>query len=136
MSDRADQGRRSSSLEVPTLTDRDRELLERLLGNPLEYPRALKEWVPRHVEENPPRFTMDALPDASRAISGMGTIWPHLPAPDGYVVANGQVLARKDAEGLFRLIGTSFNSGGESEGQFRVPNVPPPASGVYWILKL
>lgn len=130
------QGRALGALEVPTLSERDRELLGRLLGNPLEYPAAFREWLPRYLEANPPVFTKEAVPDSLQAIPGMGTVWPFAAAPEGYVFANGQVLSRDDAEDLFRLIGTTFNTGGETGDQFRVPNIPNPATNVRWILKL
>jgi hypothetical protein len=123
------------SLEVPTLSEGDRRLLHRLLGNPLEYPPQFTEWIPRYLEVNPPQLTLDNVSGAAEDLPGMGKIWPFGTAPDGWIFANGTVVNRTDAPELFMRIGTTFNTGGETASQFRLPNIPDPATGVHWILK-
>lgn len=43
--------------------------------------------------------------------------------PTGWLLCNGQQVAQSSNEDLFTVIGTKFNTGGESAGYFRVPNV-------------
>jgi hypothetical protein len=42
--------------------------------------------------------------------------------PANYMACNGYVLDRELYANLFSAIGTTYNSGGESAGQFRIPN--------------
>lgn len=41
--------------------------------------------------------------------------------PDGWLEANGQVVAQADYPDLFALYGTTFDTGGEGAGNFRLP---------------
>jgi hypothetical protein len=43
-------------------------------------------------------------------------------APEGWLVRDGSVHARDDYPDLFNAIGTTFNTGGETGTQFRVPD--------------
>lgn len=54
-----------------------------------------------------------------------GTIVPYGGAtlPTGYVWANGQVLSTITYPELYAVYGTTYNTGGESPTQFRVPNI-------------
>ena len=55
--------------------------------------------------------------------------------PRGMLAANGAVVARADYPRLFARIGTTYNTGGETGAQFRLPNyTTPPAHGSWVIL--
>lgn len=43
-------------------------------------------------------------------------------APSGWLLCNGQLLERTAQAALFAVIGTAFNTGGESGSQFRLPD--------------
>jgi microcystin-dependent protein len=72
----------------------------------------------------------DAAPKAyvdSRTSSGAipaGVIWEDagITAPAGWLPCDGAVYLRTDYPALFARIGTSYNTGGESASQFRVPS--------------
>lgn len=44
-------------------------------------------------------------------------------APAGWYTCDGQVINRADAPNLFAVIGTTYNLGGESSSQFRLPDL-------------
>ena len=44
-------------------------------------------------------------------------------APNGWFICDGSVKSRTDYAYLFSVIGTSFNSGGESGSEFRLPDL-------------
>lgn len=48
---------------------------------------------------------------------------PFATVPAGWLLCNGQVVLRATYPDLFAAIGTSFNSGGETASQFRVPDM-------------
>jgi microcystin-dependent protein len=60
--------------------------------------------------------TVEAVP--------IGTIvpWPGLLAPARWSLLDGGVLNRLDYPGLFNVLGTRFNTGGETAAQFRKPD--------------
>ena len=66
-------------------------------------------------------FTANANPP-------IGTIWSFggTTAPEGFIVCSGQVVLQKLYPALFRVIGTSFNTGGEAAGSFRLPAAATP----------
>lgn len=43
--------------------------------------------------------------------------------PDGWLICNGQAVSRTTYAELFALIGTNYNTGGESGTEFRVPDM-------------
>jgi microcystin-dependent protein len=66
-----------------------------------------------------------ALAPAMAAARGVGMIrmWPGAVAPEGHFECNGAVLLRADEPDLFGVIGTTFNTGGETGAQFRLPQL-------------
>lgn len=44
-------------------------------------------------------------------------------APAGFLFCHGQVVARADHPNLFAVIGTTYNTGGETSAQFRLPDL-------------
>lgn len=75
---------------------------------------------------------------AGRASASAGQVvgWPIDTAiPVGWLDANGQVVAIADHANLYAVIGTTFNTGGEGAGNFRVPNYPPPFTDGVWIIR-
>ena len=44
-------------------------------------------------------------------------------APDGWQMCNGQELSQTTYSSLFAVIGTTYNTGGETSGNFRVPDL-------------
>jgi hypothetical protein len=67
------------------------------------------------------------------AAVGTGVLWFGGTLPPGLVAANGAVVARADYPALFDVIGTAYNTGGESGTQFRLPNLPTPSAGVWTV---
>lgn len=47
--------------------------------------------------------------------------------------ADGRLLLRASYRGLFAIIGTSYNTGGETVAQFRLPNIT--LGGLQWYIK-
>lgn len=47
----------------------------------------------------------------------------HSTVPSGWLLANGQVVSRATYAALFALLGTTWNTGGETGAQFRLPNL-------------
>lgn len=77
------------------------------------------------------RTAINALIDAVSTSSGsgggvpIGTLLPFggSSLPTGWVWANGQILSTVAYPALYAIYGTTYNTGGESPTQFRVPNV-------------
>lgn len=44
-------------------------------------------------------------------------------APDGYLLCDGSVVRREDYNNLFKVISTTYNTGGEAGYQFRLPDL-------------
>lgn len=69
----------------------------------------------------------------SRTESGTAVVWlggGTLPA--GLLAASGGLVLRADYPALFAAIGTTYNTGGETGTQFRLPNMTPaPPVGVW-----
>src|SRR3954454_15726157 len=57
-------------------------------------------------------------------LPGQIKLWPTEDAPDGFALCDGAEYDSDDAAyyRLFRVIGTTFNTGGEAAGGFRVPD--------------
>lgn len=49
--------------------------------------------------------------------------WPGLTAPEKWALLDGSVLTRTDYPGLFNVLGTRYNTGGETSTQFRLPDM-------------
>jgi microcystin-dependent protein len=61
--------------------------------------------------------TVEAVP--------VGTVvaWPGLTAPTKWHLLDGSVLVRTEYPGLFNVLGTRYNTGGETSAQFRLPDM-------------
>lgn len=59
---------------------------------------------------------------------GTGTL------PAGMLLANGAVVNRADYPRLFARIGTTYNTGGETGSQFRLPNYTTPPEHGSWVI--
>lgn len=61
--------------------------------------------------------TVEAVP--------IGTIvaWPGVDVPDEWSLCDGKVLSRTTYPGLYNILGTRFNTGGETSAQFRKPDL-------------
>lgn len=75
---------------------------------------------------------------AGASRTGEGVVWfgPTAPLPPGMLLANGAVVAIADYPALFDVIGTTYNTGGEGAGNYRLPNLVTPVlpAGV-WIVR-
>jgi len=71
----------------------------------------------------------------SRADAGMAVVWPTGLVPAGWVAADGSLLFRDDHPDLFDAIGTTFNTGGETAAEFRLPNWSPGVTGGVYALR-
>lgn len=100
------------------------------------------DWAVKLTQSLRARFApQDTIPEVaapSDLFTGMLILWPK-PAsiPTGWLQEN-TVVDRTTYAALFALIGTTFNTGGESGTQFRTPNVSPSVGAVAnctWIIK-
>ena len=66
------------------------------------------------AEKNP---TADTIPVGSM------TVWTTTTAPAGWLLCYGQEVSETTYAGLFAVVGTTFNTGGEAGGNFRVPDM-------------
>jgi hypothetical protein len=69
----------------------------------------------------------------SRSDAGMAVVWPAALVPVGWLEAAGQTVPIADHPDLFDAIGTTFNTGGEPAGEFRLPDwtADAPPGGTY-----
>lgn len=76
--------------------------------------------------------TLDAILAASNTTgtagglvpSGAMFMWPSAILPDGYLFVLGQTLQKSEYLDLFNALGNTWNTGGESSGEFRLPPAP------------
>jgi len=61
------------------LTEEDRALLNKLLGNPREYPAAMKEWLPDWLALNLPNMPISQFIGYQRFVTNKGTTFPTNP---------------------------------------------------------
>lgn len=54
---------------------------------------------------------------------GVMAMWPTNTAPAGWLFCRGQVVDRAAYASLFAVIGTDYNTGGETASQFRLPDL-------------
>jgi microcystin-dependent protein len=61
---------------------------------------------------------------SSEGLEKPGTVkgWGATAIPTGWLELLGQVVLRADYPGLFAIFSTTFNTGGETSGEFRLPN--------------
>lgn len=71
----------------------------------------------------------------SRADAGMAAVWPTGLVPVGWLEADGTTVPIAEHPDLFDAIGTTFNTGGEPVGTFRLPNWSPGVTGGVYALK-
>jgi hypothetical protein len=59
---------------------------------------------------------------------GIGTVlqWGGNPPLENYLQCNAQTVLQSLYKGLFQVIGTNFNTGGEPAGSFRLPPATSP----------
>lgn len=74
---------------------------------------------------------------ATRATSDAGqvVVWPVAAVPSGWLATDGTVVSIAEHPSLYGIIGTTFNTGGEGAGAFRLPNWPAPVPGGVWIIR-
>lgn len=70
-----------------------------------------------------------------RTQSGRVVIWAGGALPAGLLAANGTVVLRADYPALFDAIGTTYNTGGETGAQFRLPNYSTPPQHGLWAIQ-
>lgn len=67
---------------------------------------------------------LNPTPDpTSQAAIGDTKLWPSNTAPTGWVFCYGQEISQTTYATLFALLSTTFNTGGETSGFFRVPDL-------------
>src|SRR5262245_9112440 len=70
--------------------------------------------------------------EAKRTVAGkMGLSITALKTP-GEVACNGAIYSKKGLPELYRAIGNTFNTGGETADQFRVPNIASGSANYEW----
>lgn len=65
---------------------------------------------------------LEAAVDTATPVGGI-ILFPQATPPTGFLVCDGSVVARATYPDLFNQVGTSFNTGGETGAQFRLPNL-------------
>lgn len=67
---------------------------------------------------------------------GSMVVWPgNSYPPTGYLLANGQAVSQATYATLYALITTTFNTGGEGTGNFRLPNPTAIGSNMRWVIR-
>lgn len=105
--------------------DRTRQQVELLLGQPTYFPPAFKRWLTSYLSASDlrlPRTSVDGVasivnPGIAVAYRGTGA-----PASGGWLAEDGSVVKRDSYTGLFSVIGTTYNTGGEGVDEFRLPS--------------
>jgi hypothetical protein len=72
---------------------------------------------------------ISARRDTGTAVIYLGTGTP----PAGLLVANGTTVAQDDYPDLYARLGTTYNTGGEPAGTFRLPNPGAAPFGVWCV---
>ena len=77
------------------------------------------------VPGGPAGIAKGQLPGAGTGLLPPGTIlaFGAAAAPTGYLLCDGTIYTRTTYQALFDVIGTTYNSGGETVAQFRVPDL-------------
>ena len=94
-----------------------------LTGNPTAPTQTLGNRTTRIAST---AFVGNELDEVAQAPVGSIIIWTTPSAPTGWrniSSATGEVVAQATFPELFSIIGTSFNTGGEGAGNFRLPNI-------------
>lgn len=70
-------------------------------------------------------WVQNVVGQLSRALCPIGSmmVWPTDTAPTYWVMYDGRVLSRATYAELFAILGTTFNSGGETGSEFRLPDL-------------
>lgn len=80
-------------------------------------------------------FGEDGNGSAVGGVSGDLQLYGGSVMKDGWAKANGQVLKQKAYPALFRIWGTTFNTGGEASDEFRAPAAYSPGPHIDLIFK-
>lgn len=102
-------------------------LLPKFFGSDLP---ALVDWAERLIVY----FEQEVNEELALATPvGLIADWPvpnPTEAPQGWLLCEGQVVAIATYPGLYATLGTTFNTGGEGAGNFRLPAITVTLSGV------
>lgn len=80
------------------------------------------------------RLLTDLDARVTRTRSGTAVVWTGGTLPSGLLPADGSLVNRDDYPRLFDAIGTTYNTGGESGTQFRLPNFTTPPEHGSWAI--
>lgn len=86
--------------------------------------QVLQNWIVQRFPQL--AFTAPSTPTSgSSSLPGEIKLWPTNTAPGGFLVCNGDEYDPNDDtnSSLYGVIGTSYNTGGETAGFFRVPDL-------------
>jgi hypothetical protein len=98
-------------------------------ASPQGWPRQFSSWLQHELAIITAKFSAVAARTVDVATLRLAISSTPLLAE---VVADGTVYLRADLPELFKIIGTTFNTGGETGLQFRVPNIPSPLANTQW----
>jgi microcystin-dependent protein len=108
---------RKSGQQEEALSERETKLVERILGEPANFPAVFKTWVRAWVGEDPPPAdwsTIIGAPERSSLGGGpVGAIylWPTSNPPGNHLALNGAVVSRVTYKSIFDIFGVSFGAG-------------------------
>jgi Phage Tail Collar Domain len=136
------------------LSEHELQQIERLLGDPVVYPAAFKNWINAWIEDNPPNIpwtNLRGIPDsvydtpatlmtaATQSSEGVAVppigsvyLWPTEFAPANHLACNGAAVSRTDYADLFATIGTSQGMG-DGSTTFNLPSPLSPPGMIYII---
>lgn len=99
------------------LTERERTLVDRLLGDPSNFPATFKTWLRAWIGEDPPPAdwsTIIGAPDRSTLGGGpVGSIylWPTSTPPRQHLALDGAVVSRVTYKSIWDIFGATFGAG-------------------------
>lgn len=93
--------------------------------NPFDIPLEFKAWLPDWL------VSMGFRRDTGLPV-GMSVTWRGIATPSGWYREDGSTISISANQRLYQAIGTTYNTGGEPAGTFRLPNTSP---GAFTIIK-
>lgn len=103
------------------LSPRERELLEKLFGNPMDLPHEFRYWLQGYLQINQPRLSVSNLVGSQVPI-GTVVSFAGTTAPSGWLLCDGSAVSRESYADLFELVGITYGAG-DGSTTFNLPNL-------------
>lgn len=93
-----------------------------LTDTPNSYSGMAASGVRVNSGENALEFYATSTGSSGSAITGEIKMWPVASIPDGFLLCDGSVVSQTTYAALYAVISSTYNTGGEGAGNFRLPN--------------